>query len=66
VDTCTDLNAYAQIENQAGCCAPATALPVSEGCCGTAAGVHEGLAALLRKYNVNDYAASVQVYALKA
>ena len=27
--------------------------------------VHNGLAELLRKYDVNDYAASVQVYAVK-
>jgi hypothetical protein len=28
-------------------------------------GVHAGLADLLARYNVNDYAASVRVYALK-
>jgi hypothetical protein len=28
--------------------------------------LYEGLAALLNKYNVNDYAASVEVYAIKA
>src|SRR4051794_16999243 len=70
VDTGKDLNAYAQVENQAGCCAPpmtaGSGLPLAEGCCGPAAGVHEGLADLLRRYNVNDYAASVQVYALKS
>jgi arsenite methyltransferase len=71
VDTRKDLNAYAKIENQSGCCSPvpasATSLPISDNCCSpeTAAGVHEGLATLLRKYNVNDYAASVQVYAVK-
>jgi SAM-dependent methyltransferase len=62
VDTGKDLNAYAQVENQSGCCSPAMTGP---GCCGPAAGVHEGLATLIRKYNINDYAASVQVYALK-
>ena len=37
------------------------------GCCEPAAqSVHEGLADLLQKYDVNDYAASVQVFALKA
>src|SRR5207249_584768 len=35
VDTGADLNAYAKIENQSGCCAPpASSLPVMEsGCC---------------------------------
>jgi SAM-dependent methyltransferase len=66
VDSGKDLNAYAQIDNQAGCCSPAAGLPQSENCCGPAsASVHEGLAALLHRYNVNDYAASVYVYALK-
>jgi SAM-dependent methyltransferase len=69
VDTCRDLNAYAKVENQSGCCAPTTApaagLNVVETCCGTGAEVHEGLAGLLRRYDVNEYAASVQVYALK-
>jgi SAM-dependent methyltransferase len=69
VDTGKDLNAYAQVENQSGCCSPAPAsglsLPVAESCCSTT-DFHEGLADLLRKYDVNHYAASVQVYALKA
>ncbi len=63
LDTGTDLNAYAQVENQSGCCSP----PMTEStqsCCGTAT-VHEGLTQLLEKYDVNDYAASVQVYGLK-
>jgi SAM-dependent methyltransferase len=69
VDARKDLNAYALVEDQGGCCSPAmsssTGLPVA-GCCeGAPAGVHEGLAGLLRKYDVNEYAASVQVYALK-
>jgi SAM-dependent methyltransferase len=75
VDTGKDLNAYAQVEDQSGCCSPAMAaselFPVAEasGCCGPAAGqtsaAHRKLAELMRKYNVNEYAASVQVYALK-
>jgi hypothetical protein len=63
VDTGKDLNAYAQVENQAGCCSPAAVsgtLPMAG-----ETSVHGGLAELLRKYDVNDYAASVQVYALK-
>ena len=72
VDTHKDLNAYARVEGQAGCCSPAAlpsgGLPMSEACCGgtEAAGVHQALADLLARYNVNDFAASVQVYAVKA
>jgi SAM-dependent methyltransferase len=71
VDTRKDLNAYAKVENQSGCAAPtgsaASRPPESTGCCGSAgtSEVHGGLADLLRRYNANDYAASVQVYALK-
>ncbi len=67
VDAGMDLNAYALVEGQAGCCSPVpeavTDLSVAS-CCGPS-GVHGGLADLLRKYNVNDYAASVRVYAVK-
>jgi arsenite methyltransferase len=75
VDAHKDLNAYALVENQAGCCTPpmlsATGLPVAEECCapaedsGQPATIHQGLAGLLQKYNVNDFAASVQVYATR-
>jgi SAM-dependent methyltransferase len=74
IDTHKDLNAYAQVEDQAGCCSPpagrTSGLPQVESCCTTRAKeadstVHQGLAELLRRYNVNEYAASVQVYALK-
>jgi SAM-dependent methyltransferase len=74
IDTKRDLNAYTKVENQAGCCAPPAAAPssaglsvVSSSCCSAARGnaVHNGLAELLRKYDVNDFAASVQVYAVK-
>jgi SAM-dependent methyltransferase len=106
VDTKKNLNAYAQVEGQGGCCAPAMekpkaasacctpapagssacctpkagAEPMAEGCCTAApsgssacctmsapagATVHGGLAELLKKYDVNDFAASVQVYAVK-
>ena len=56
IDTHKDLNAYAQVENQQGCCAPSGGASCGEGA---------QLLELFRKYNVNDYAASVQVYALK-
>jgi arsenite methyltransferase len=83
VDSGKDLNAYAKVENQSGCCSPAmadapargTSLPVTEeqwvsasqSCCGSEppADVHAGLADLLSRYDVNEYAASVRVYAVK-
>ena len=56
VDTGKDLNVYTQISETSGC-----------GCstsCGS--GANTGmLAELMRRYNVNDYAASVRVYAVK-
>jgi arsenite methyltransferase len=74
IDSGKDLNAYALVDNQAGCCSPtmtsASGLPLaaSGSCCAPPAlgtDVHQGLAELLRKYDVNAYAASVQVYAVK-
>jgi arsenite methyltransferase len=62
-DTGADLNAYAQVEGQSGCCSPAmgTGLPVVSNCCSD---LHGKLADLLARYNVNDYAASVKVFAI--
>jgi SAM-dependent methyltransferase len=75
IDSGRDLNAYAKVENQAGCCSPsASSLPVAEsGCCSTTsetfdplgADFHERLKDLLSRHNVNDYAASVRVFAVK-
>jgi SAM-dependent methyltransferase len=71
IDTGSDLNAYAKVENQSGCCSPTMgkALPVvsASSCCSpsTDADLHKRLADLLRRYNVNDYAASVRVFAIK-
>lgn len=77
IDSGVDLNAYAKLENQSSCCAPTTIKPahneVKTGaatCCAPATVTEdddslERLASLLRKYNVNDYAASVKVYAVK-
>jgi len=64
IDSGADLNAYAQVEGQSGCCSPAMAegLPVVS-CCTTE--MHAGLADLLARHNVNDYAASVKVFAVK-
>jgi SAM-dependent methyltransferase len=78
IDSGADLNAYAKVENQSGCCSPpakapnekSRALPLAPtGCCGSApvneSTLHERLGDLLRRYNVNDFAASVKVYAVK-
>jgi len=85
VDSASDLNAYAKLENQSGCCSPpaenasaATAVaatgvsccssePVVEAassCCSPSE-LKEGLSELLGRYSVNDYAASVKVFAVK-
>jgi arsenite methyltransferase len=71
VDTGADLNAYAQVENSSGCCASGcSSLPIAEptSCCSPPTAdqtLHTRLAELLRTYNVNDYAASVRVFAVK-
>ncbi len=71
VDAGKDLNAYAGVENQSGCCSPAMLSigELSPSCCGSMeagpSSLHDTLAALLRKYDFNEFAASVQVYALK-
>jgi len=71
VDSGADLNAYAKLENQSGCCSPAmkdsAEQPLSQiSCCAAPpATEHDELGALLSKYDVNGAAASVKVYALK-
>ena len=84
VDSAADLNAYAKLENQSGCCSPSVETvsdtkPVAiaaASCCAPApvesassccspSELKEGLSELLSRYNVNDYAASVKVYAIK-
>jgi SAM-dependent methyltransferase len=64
IDSHKDLNAYVKVDGQSGCCSPAMddGLPVVS-CCTSE--VHSGIGELLARYNVNDYAASVQVYAVK-
>jgi arsenite methyltransferase len=70
-DTGTDLNVYAQASS-AGCCSPTPAAS----CCAPASretaktsesgnSVHDGLEQVLRKFDVNAYAASVRVYATR-
>jgi SAM-dependent methyltransferase len=73
VDTKKDLNAYAAVEGQSACCAPPalaspTGLTVGAGCCSPQADsseLHGELAELFKRYDVNEFAASVQVYAVK-
>jgi arsenite methyltransferase len=63
VDSKADLNAYAKVEGQSGCCSPG--MGDDDICCTPAETLHNELAALLAKYDVNAAAASVKVYALK-
>jgi hypothetical protein len=95
VDSKADLNAYAKIENQQGCCspvkaedsalgaaagqaagsysccAPVTTTQLESSCCASApdaeteSELQDNLRDLLSRYNVNDYAASVKVFAVK-
>lgn len=74
IDTKKDLNAYSEVEGQSACCPPpalsssSSGLTVIGGSCSSepkANDVHAGLAELLAKYDVNAFAASVQVYAIK-
>jgi len=57
VDTRADLNAYASVEDQSGCCSAPTDA--------SAEPLHQRLSEFLRRYDVNDYAASVRVYAVR-
>ncbi|MEM8874293.1 MAG: arsenite methyltransferase [Planctomycetota bacterium] len=60
VDAGADLNTYAKVENQSACCSPSME---GDACCETT--VHEDLTALLSKHDVNEYTASVKVFAVK-
>lgn len=67
VDTKSDLSVYDKIDEQS-CASPSAALPVmAASCCAPPSNTVERdhLAGLLSRYNVNDYAASVRVYAIK-
>lgn len=72
VDSGADLNTYAKVENQSGCCSPAmdqaaSPFPIAQSsCCAPSEQtMHDDLRALLAQYDVNAAAASVKVYALK-
>jgi SAM-dependent methyltransferase len=64
IDSGVDLNAYSKVEGQSGCCSPRldNGLPIVS-CCST--DVHNELGELLARYNVNEYAASVKIFAVK-
>lgn len=74
VDSGADLNAYAKVENQTGCCSPKMdgsnpLQVVEEACCAPASvsqtSLHDELKTLLSSYDINAAAASVKVYAVK-
>jgi arsenite methyltransferase len=74
IDTKKDLNAYSEVEGQAACCSPpafsaspSELIVIGESCSSDSRGdeLFSGLTELLKKYDVNDFAASVQVYAIK-
>ena len=74
IDSEADLNAYSKVEGQRGCCSPpmtnASGLNVlADPCCGTGATqisqIHSELSELLARHDINEYAASVKVYAVK-
>jgi SAM-dependent methyltransferase len=57
VDSGSDLNIYRKAEAQSSCCSSAPSTASSE--------LHNQLIELMKRYNINDYAASVKVYAVK-
>jgi SAM-dependent methyltransferase len=56
IDTGADLNVYGKVDSQSACCPP----NASGG-----SDLHDQLIELMTRYNINDYAASVRVYAVK-
>jgi arsenite methyltransferase len=78
VDSGADLNAYAKVDGQSGCCSPpmqnkSVSLAVKEEpCCGPTCcssaetTVHNDLSKILARYDVNEFAASVKVFAVKS
>lgn len=75
VDTGADLNAYTKVESQGGCCCSGNALPVVEtapaSCCSAAPAAsqatdfHARMTDLAARHDLNEYAASVKIYAAK-
>lgn len=63
IESGNDLNLYKKVENQSACCSPAMSpLPIISACCSE---VHSDLANLISRYDINEYATSVKVYAVK-
>lgn len=64
IDGGTDLNAYSKVEGQSGCCSPPmnSGLPIVSSCCSD---FHGQLGDLLTRYDVNEFAASVKVFAVR-
>ena len=80
IDSGADFSVYAKVTGQSACCAPpmsgkkSVSLAVeSEPCCGPScctpvkgtAAIHDDLVEILSRYNINEFAASVKVYAVK-
>lgn len=68
IDSGADLNAYAQIDGQVGCCGAemVTIGAESSSCCApTPPELLSRLAELARRHDLNDYAASVKIFAVK-
>ena len=79
IDAEADLNAYSQVENQTGCCSPAaftsSDFPIlemaPESSCGPSAtgqqdaALHQRMKELFERYDINEYAASVKVFAIQ-
>ncbi len=75
IDAGADLNAYKEMEGQNGCCAPVPE-ETATACCGPAPAaeatvteetgpIHKDLAALIDQIDLNSFAASVKIFALK-
>lgn len=60
-----DLNAYSEVDGQAACCSPAASAEPS--CCGpaNAENAHEALRETMQSYDLNEYARSVKIFAVK-
>ncbi len=72
IDSQADLTAYRAVAGSGGCGSaagdPDSRMPIVEsGCCApsTSSRVHDELADLMSRYDVNEFAASVKVYAIK-
>lgn len=73
IDTRSDLNVYGEHESEAAACSTTAAnvagqssmTVMNTSCCGPDTQSAKSLSELLRRYNINDYAASVKVYAIK-